>query len=132
MTVDVNNAEGPEPLTDKERAKAAKEEKRRQREADPRRMETHAAKQEKRRRREEQAQRAPAAADVKAPRAKPAKGERDAPKSDLTRRLARFRKRARGRAKEVRRRWKYTRRAVRRVDNHRWRFTYKSTSMRVP
>jgi hypothetical protein len=42
------------------------------------------------------------------------------------------RKAVRGRIRAVRRRWKYTRRKVRRVYNRRYRFTYKSTIMRVP
>jgi hypothetical protein len=42
------------------------------------------------------------------------------------------RKAVRGRIRAVRRRWKYTRRRVRRVYNRRYRFTYKSSIMRVP
>jgi hypothetical protein len=38
----------------------------------------------------------------------------------------------RGRAKAARRRWKYTRRAVRRFYNRRYRFTYRSRITRVP
>lgn len=42
------------------------------------------------------------------------------------------RKAVRGRIRAVRRRWKYTRRAVRRFYNRRYRFTYRRTIMRVP
>lgn len=42
------------------------------------------------------------------------------------------RKVVRGRIKGVRRRWKYTRRAVRRAYNRRYRFTYRRTIARVP
>ena len=42
------------------------------------------------------------------------------------------RKAVRARAKAVRRRWKYTRRAVRRAYNRRYRFTYRRTITRVP
>jgi hypothetical protein len=71
---------------------------------------------------------------------KPAKRERAAAKAAKKdakagpggRRVARMRKRARGRVKAMRRRWKYTRRGVRRVYNRRWRLTYGSTINRVP
>lgn len=42
------------------------------------------------------------------------------------------RKAVRARVKAVRRRWKYTRRAVRRAYNRRYRFTYRRTITRVP
>jgi hypothetical protein len=42
------------------------------------------------------------------------------------------RKAVRGRVRAVRRRWKYTKRGVRRFYNRRWRFTYRRTIMRVP
>ena len=42
------------------------------------------------------------------------------------------RKVVRGRVRAVRRRWKYTRRSVRRVYNRRYRFTYRSKITRVP
>jgi Methyltransferase domain len=42
------------------------------------------------------------------------------------------RKAFRGRLRAIRRRWKYTRRRVRRIYNRRYRFTYKRTITRVP
>jgi hypothetical protein len=42
------------------------------------------------------------------------------------------RKAVRGRLRAMRRRWKYTRRGVRRIYNRRYRFTYKSSIKRVP
>jgi methyltransferase family protein len=42
------------------------------------------------------------------------------------------RKGARARLRAVRRRWKYTRRGIRRIYNRRYRFTYKRTIRRVP
>jgi hypothetical protein len=42
------------------------------------------------------------------------------------------RKAVRGRLRAIRRRWKYTRRGVRRIYNRRYRFTYRSTIGRVP
>lgn len=65
-----------------------------------------------------------AAKAAKRAEAKPARGG--------SRRFSRLSKRARGRLKAARRRWKFTRRAVRRFYNRRWRFTYKSTINRVP
>jgi hypothetical protein len=59
--------------------------------------------------------------------ARTGKGKAARPKPPIWRRKA-----VRGRVRAVRRRWKYTRRAVRRVYNRRYRFTYRSTIKRVP
>ena len=53
-------------------------------------------------------------------------------RSAMQRLNGRVRKRARGRAKALRRRWKHTRRGVRRVYNRRYRFTYRAKITRVP
>ncbi len=69
--------------------------------------------------------------------AKPAKAKGKAKgKGDLAKRVRRMRGRSRkairGRAKVMRRRWKLTKRGVRRVYNRRYRWSYRSTIMRVP
>jgi hypothetical protein len=98
----VNESASPPPNSGPEGAEAAEREKQRRR----------AAKEEK----------------ARARRAK----EEMRVRKDARPRLGRARKLARGRAKAVRRRWKYMRRGVRRVYNRRYRFTYRSTIMRVP
>ena len=65
-------------------------------------------------------------------RARAAKLERKRARAERPKPPIWRRKAVRGRVRAVRRRWKYTRRAVRRVYNRRYRFTYKSTIMRVP
>jgi hypothetical protein len=81
-----------------------------------------AAKQEKRLAR---AAKAAKATDGKAQPTRKVKAERKRP--PIWRRKA-----VRGRLRALRRRWKYTRRAVRRAYNRRYRFTYKRTIHRVP
>jgi Methyltransferase domain len=85
----------------------------------PNKAKARAAKEEKRR-----AKAAKAETRAKAP-GKKAKKER--PKPPILQRKA-----VRGRLRAVRRRWKYTRRGVRRIYNRRYRFTYKRTIQRVP
>jgi hypothetical protein len=112
--------------SEKERARAAKAEKARAR----------AAKQERRRARaarvaEEGSEKQ--AARVEARRAPSGKPERDKTgKSPRERPPIWKRKAVRGRLRTLRRRWKYTRRGVRRVYNRRYRFTYRHTIHRVP
>jgi hypothetical protein len=80
---------------------------------------TEAAKTAKRAKREKAAAKA-----AKRAEAKPARRG--------SRRFRRLSKRVRGRVRAARRRWKFTRRAVRRFYNRRWRFTYASTINHVP
>jgi hypothetical protein len=89
---------------------------------DPEKAKAHAAKQEKRRARAaREKQGRPAAKQAKAGSGK------GKPKPPIWKR-----KGVRGRLRALRRRWKYTRRGVRRVYNRRYRFTYKRTIHRVP
>jgi len=67
-----------------------------------------------------------ARAEAKA-RARVAKEKRKRRRPPIWRRKA-----VRGRLRAVRRRWKYTRRAIRRAYNRRYRFTYRRTIRRVP
>lgn len=97
-------------ISDKERRRAEKE---RSRAAKEQRAQTRAAKEPK-----EHAQKA-----EKAP------AERAHARKSTGARASKW---LRGRAKAARRRWKYTRRGVRRVYNRRYRFTYRSRITRVP
>jgi hypothetical protein len=94
----------------------------------PAKAKAHEAKQEKRRARaaKEQAKQDKAAA-------KPAKAEARK-RAASGKGIVPFwrRKAVRGKLRALRRRWKYTRRGVRRVYNRRYRFTYKRTIHRVP
>jgi hypothetical protein len=79
----------------------------------------------------------PAATGEKQPAKTAKKDKQRARAAKLERKRARRppiwrRKAVRARVRAVRRRWKYTRRAVRRVYNRRHRFTYKRTITRVP
>jgi hypothetical protein len=78
---------------------------------------------------------APAAGDESDARKKPAKSKAAA-RGDFSKRMRRMRGRTRkairGRAKLARRRWKLTKRGVRRIYNRRYRWSYRSTIMRVP
>jgi hypothetical protein len=109
---DNGNAKPRTPDPAKAAARAAKEEKRRAR----------AAKEETR-----------GAPEAKAAKAAARKRERGA-KGKGTRSKPPFwrRKAVRGRVRALRRRWKYTRRAIRRIYNRRYRFTYRRTIKRVP
>jgi len=82
----------------------------------PDKAKARAAKEEKRR----------AKAEARA-KGRGGKGKKGRPKPPILQRKA-----VRGRLRAVRRRWKYTRRGVRRVYNRRYRFTYKRTIHRVP
>jgi hypothetical protein len=90
---------------------------------DPAKAEARAAKEAKRRAKAEK-QKLGAA---KAPKAKARGGKPRKPQPPFWRRKA-----VRGRLRALRRRWKYTRRAVRRFYNRRYRFTYRRTIKRVP
>jgi Methyltransferase domain len=97
----------------------------------PAKAKAHEAKQEKKRARAaKEAKRGKAAA-------KPAKSEaRKGAEKSKGKSQAKVpfwrRKAVRGKLRALRRRWKYTRRGVRRVYNRRYRFTYKRTIHRVP
>jgi Methyltransferase domain len=92
---------------------------------DPAKAKAHAAKQEKKRARaEREMQGRPA---TKRAKAEARKGKERGPKPPFWKRKA-----VRARLHALRRRWKYTRRGVRRLYNRRYRFTYKRTIKRVP
>lgn len=101
------------------------------RQMDPAKARAHAAKEEKRRARAAREKaRGSAAKPAKAEarkRDRSHKGKGKASKPPLWRRKA-----VRGKLRALRRRWKYTRRGVRRIYNRRYRFTYKRTIHRVP
>jgi hypothetical protein len=112
--------------SEKERARAAKAEKQRAR----------AAKQERRLARAAKA--AEKGSEKQAARVQAGKTSHGKPEREKKGKPARERppiwkrKAIRGRLRALRRRWKYTRRGVRRVYNRRYRFTYKRTIHRVP
>jgi hypothetical protein len=92
---------------------------------DPAKAKAHAAKQEKKRARaakEQQGRPAGKTATAEVRKGKPRRA-----KPPIWKRKA-----VRGRLRALRRRWKYTRRAVRRLYNRRYRFTYRRTIRRVP
>jgi hypothetical protein len=110
-------------VTESEGAKARK--------MDPAKARAHAAKEEKRRQRAEREKAAGSPAKASKAEARkrdrPRKGKGRASKPPLWRRKA-----VRGKLRALRRRWKYTRRGVRRIYNRRYRFTYRRTIHRVP
>jgi hypothetical protein len=94
---------------------------------DPAKAKAHAAKQEKKRAREartREAGRAPKPTKDVREKAREGKGK---PKPPIWKRKA-----VRGKLRALRRRWKYTRRGVRRIYNRRYRFTYRRTIDHVP
>jgi len=93
--------------------------------ADPAKAEARAAKEAKRRAGAEKQK--PGAAKAAKAKAKERSGKARKPKPPIWKRKA-----VRGRLRALRRRWKYTRRAVRRFYNRRYRFTYRRTIKRVP
>jgi hypothetical protein len=92
---------------------------------DPEKAKAHAAKQEKKRARA--AREKPGRPPSKAPKAEARKEKQRRRRPPIWKRKA-----VRGKLRALRRRWKYTRRAVRRLYNRRYRFTYRRTIRRVP